>query len=81
MGSAISSCLRNRVKLGTNRATENRKIRDPGETWIILSAMTVNRKSTMIVTVSATLRPRLNGMHNRSVIWNRVNLPTIPLVE
>ena len=56
MGSATSSCLSNVGKLGATRVMEKIRSRDPRETCIILNATTVERKDTMLVTVSDPLR-------------------------
>ena len=48
MGSATSSFLRNAGKLGTTKAMENRRSRDPGEIWITSLAMTVEKKVIML---------------------------------
>ena len=66
MGSATSSCLRNTVKLGTKKAMENRRSRDPGEICITLLTMTLDRNSTMMVPVNAPLKPSLKIMHRNS---------------
>ena len=51
-----------RGKLGTKRDTEKRERRYLGETWIILHANNVERKSTLLGTVSAPLEPSLKKM-------------------
>ena len=53
---------------GGARAMENRRSRDPGETWIILHAKTVVRKAAMLVTVSAPLIPSLKRMRRHLLI-------------
>ena len=47
-GSETSSCLRNAGKLGTTKATENIRIRDPGEIWTTSLATTVEKKVIMM---------------------------------
>ena len=64
MGSETRLCLCNRGKLGTTRVMVKRSIIDPGETWIILHEMTVERNYTMLVTVSAPLITILKRMRN-----------------
>ena len=66
MGSATSSCLRNTVKLGTKKAMENRRSRDPGEICITLLTMIVDRNSTVMVTMNAPLKPSLKIIQRHS---------------
>ena len=56
MGSATRSFLRNAGKLGTTKATEKRRSRNPEEIWIAYLATTVDRKATMLGTVNAPLK-------------------------
>ena len=67
-GSETSSCLRNVGEIGTTMEMDKRSIKYPGEIWIILHAKTVERKATILITVSAPLRPSLNTMWKHSRI-------------
>ena len=81
MESSTSSCLRNVEKLGTMKATEKRRSRDPVEIWITLLAATVDRKATILVTVNTPIKPSLKRMWKHSERQNRKNMPTSPLAE
>ena len=57
-GSATRSRLRNGGKLGTTKATEKRRIRDPREIWIASLATNFEGKFIMMGKVTAQLKPR-----------------------
>ena len=77
-GSATSSCLSNTEKLGTKKATEKIRSRHPGEIWITLLAIDVERKATMMVTVNATLKSILKRIWRHSGIVNRKKFQQAP---
>ena len=68
-------------KLGTMKATEKRRSRDPGEIWITSLATTVEKKVIMMGTVTAQLNPRSKRMHRHSGRLIRRNISTTPLVQ
>ena len=56
-GSATRSCLQKAGKLGTTKATEKRRNRDPGEIWTTSLATTLEKKVIMLGTTIAQLKP------------------------
>ena len=73
--------MRNEVETGRTKATEKRRIRDPGEIWIISLAMTVDKRFIVMVTMTAQFKPGSKRMQRRSGILIRRKIPTSPLVE
>ena len=53
-------------KLGTTKATEKIRIRDPGEIWITSLATTVGVKVVMLGTMTAKLNPGPKKMQRHS---------------
>ena len=72
-GSATSSCLRNTGKLGTTKAIEKRRSRDPGEIWTTSLATTLEKKIIILGTMSAQLKPVSKTMQKLSEEWIRRN--------
>ena len=81
MGSATSSCLCDMGQLGTMKAREKRRSRDPGEIWTTSLATTVEKKVIMLGTITAQLNPGSKKMQRLSEKLSRRNPPTNPLVE
>ena len=65
----------------TTKATEKRRIRDPGEIWITSLATTVEEKVIMMGTITAQLKIGSKKMQRHSVKLSRRNITTSPLVE
>ena len=80
-GSATSSCLRNLGKLGTTKATEKRRSRDPGYIWITSPETTVEEKVNNLGTMTEQIKPGSKNLQIHSGKWSRRDLPTSPLVE
>ena len=80
-GSATSSCLRNVGKLGTMKATEKRRSRDPGEIWTTSPATTVEEREIMLGTRIAQFKTGSKKMQRLSEKLSRRNLPKKTLEE
>ena len=81
MESSTSSCLRNVEKLGTTKATEKRRSRDPGEIWTISPVTTVEKRVIMLGTTIDQLKPGPKKIQRLSEKLGRRNRPTNPLEE
>ena len=79
--SATSSCLCNAGKLGTTKATEKKRSRDPEEIYTTSLATTVYKKVIMMGTMTTQIKPVSKNMQSYSEKFSRRNPPTNPLVK
>ena len=70
-----------RGKLGTTKATEKMKSRDPGEIRTTSLATTVEKKVIILRTMISQIKPGSNNMQRLSEKISRRNPPTNPLLE